>query len=241
MDKSPLRLRAETILERVGIQERRAEDAKGRSRSYNIHIVLQHFHNRDSVLREIRKLTETKVDNAQVMFFPGYTIAVQRQRNSFLVVKKQLHELDLKSSLLSLARLRVVVNGTMHFFDSSDNTSCWLQTYGPHATKASQTNTLMNRAQAGGRCWHQPRLSRYPAPRSTPDLDQIITECQRALQYSATLTEGTQHSSPEEELLRSSSDKSSAATWPSHMDSGPLPDVTPQTADNIIQPTTHPF
>ncbi|KAJ1144982.1 hypothetical protein NDU88_011274 [Pleurodeles waltl] len=59
-----------------------------------------------------------RVGNATVMFFPDYTVAVQKQHNNFLAVKRHRRELGLTYSLLFLARLRVVADGAAYFFST---------------------------------------------------------------------------------------------------------------------------
>lgn len=160
--------RVQKLLNRVEFLEERTEDAKGRARRNNVHVVglpegkegrdptsyvenrlcdllpegvlsphfvveqahrvparppptgsnlrpflirLLNYRDRDTILQETRKLQDIQIHNQKIMFFPDYTIQVQRQRYSFMAVKRRLRQCNLKYSLLFPARLRVVANG----------------------------------------------------------------------------------------------------------------------------------
>ncbi|KAJ1082537.1 hypothetical protein NDU88_002702 [Pleurodeles waltl] len=53
-------------------------------------IHFRHYHDRDMVIKEAYSLAEVRVDSTKVKFVPDYTLALQRQRNSFLAVKRRL-------------------------------------------------------------------------------------------------------------------------------------------------------
>ncbi|KAJ1202299.1 hypothetical protein NDU88_006099 [Pleurodeles waltl] len=63
---------------------------------------------------------EVRMDSAKEMFFPDYTIAVQRQRNSFLAVKWNLREMRFTYSLLFPEKLLVVATDSTHFFTTPE-------------------------------------------------------------------------------------------------------------------------
>ncbi|KAJ1197646.1 hypothetical protein NDU88_001502 [Pleurodeles waltl] len=72
-------------------------------------------------------MVEMRVDGAKVMFFPDYMIAVQKQCNSFLVVKRRLHEMEFTYSLLFPAKLCVVAADSTHFFNTPEETWRWIE------------------------------------------------------------------------------------------------------------------
>ncbi|KAJ1208427.1 hypothetical protein NDU88_003813 [Pleurodeles waltl] len=90
-------------------------------------ICFLHYCDRDMVIKETRSLAEVWVDCAKVMFFPEYTLVVQRQRNSFLSANQRLQELGLAYYLLFPAKLCVVAAGTMHFFATPEEAWHWIE------------------------------------------------------------------------------------------------------------------
>lgn len=57
------------------------------------------------MLRETQKMDNLTVSGSRIMLFPDYTALVQRRRNNYMVLKRQLRELELPYSLLFPVRL----------------------------------------------------------------------------------------------------------------------------------------
>ena len=60
---------------------------------------LLHFRDKEVILQAAHMAGKLKVDGNRVMLFPDYTLAVQHQHATYLIVKKRLRELGLKYSL----------------------------------------------------------------------------------------------------------------------------------------------
>lgn len=65
-----------------------------------------HSQDRDAVLRAARNTGPLQVENKQIMIFPDYARAVQKQRSSFLEVIRRLRANNIQYSLLFPARLK---------------------------------------------------------------------------------------------------------------------------------------
>ncbi|KAJ1200957.1 hypothetical protein NDU88_004775 [Pleurodeles waltl] len=169
------------------------------------------------------------------MFFPDYTIAVQKQHNSFLVVNRCLRELGLAYSLLFPARLRVVAAGTMHFFATPEEAWHWIE-----SRDGGAAHPTWSGLPGGGGSWQsqggQRRMKTHPGvgPPAVPDLEQRIWERRNAVQRAAALSSVGCCSSPGTPGSVSSDGESSVVTWPSFQSPLDRPDITPQTSDTII-------
>ncbi|KAJ1186727.1 hypothetical protein NDU88_003508 [Pleurodeles waltl] len=86
-----------------------------------------HYRDRDVVLKETRSMADVLVVSTKVMFFPDYTIAVQKQHYNFLAVKQRLHEMEFTYSLLFPAKLCVVATDTKHFFTTPEEAWHWIE------------------------------------------------------------------------------------------------------------------
>ncbi|KAJ1098411.1 hypothetical protein NDU88_003522 [Pleurodeles waltl] len=73
-------------------------------------LCLLHFADRDNILRSVRSSSPPRVENAQVMLVPDYTLAVQKDCASYLLLKRKLRNLNLKYSLLFPGKLRIIAN-----------------------------------------------------------------------------------------------------------------------------------
>ena len=100
-----------------------------------------------------------------------YTLAVQHQRSTFLLIKNILRELGLKYSLLFPARLRVVQNGKVHFFDAPADAWTWIEErvegVGPIAQLDKDWKPVMNKCRKQRRGGHNVCRSIITQP---PDL-----------------------------------------------------------------------
>ncbi|KAJ1113493.1 hypothetical protein NDU88_001736 [Pleurodeles waltl] len=56
-------------------------------------------------------------------------MAVQSRRATFLGVKRALREEGLRYSLLFPAKLKIISDGTTHFFQEPDEAWAWLESY----------------------------------------------------------------------------------------------------------------
>ncbi|KAJ1218753.1 hypothetical protein NDU88_006329 [Pleurodeles waltl] len=75
-----------------------------------------HLRDKNHLLQQARAHGPYVVDNARLSLYPDFTLHVQTQRASFIVMKKKLHDLGLLYSLLFPARVGVQAEGTVHFF-----------------------------------------------------------------------------------------------------------------------------
>ena len=79
---------------------------------------LFNFRDRDVILQVARSAPPVKIDNAQVRFFPDFTLQVERARRGFNEVKAALRNEGLQYSMMFPARLRVEKNGKTWYFGS---------------------------------------------------------------------------------------------------------------------------
>ena len=68
-----------------------------------------------------------KYDNATIRFFLDFTMQVQKQRHSFPEVKKALRDKGYKYSMLFLAKLRVIGDDKVLFFNRMEEVWDWLE------------------------------------------------------------------------------------------------------------------
>ena len=196
---------------------------------------LLHYKDRDIILQEARRLGSIKLNNYPVMLFPDYTAAIQQQRASFLGVKRKLRELQYKYALLFPARLKIMLDGKSHFFDSPSEAWSWLELREP--TISADSATEWRRVSRKKR---SPRARRDGKERAGPS--RAPTDSQRAkdrsalLQTTAILTQSPSNppSNPPATPRNSSSDTESSTSCHSITSVSHGPKVTPQTADDIL-------
>lgn len=87
-----------------------------------------HFQDRDAMLRAARNASPIQVE----IIFPDYARAVEKQRSSFLDVKRRLRENHIQYSLLFSARLKIIHDGTTHFFTEAEEASDWADRHCTH-------------------------------------------------------------------------------------------------------------
>lgn len=147
-------------------------------------IRLLNYGDRDAILQETRKMLDVQIDNSKIMFFPDYTLHVQKQRHSFLAVKKHLRQYDLNYSLLFQARLRVAANGKAHFFHTPEEAEEWTDTYAPLGPENTATGAsrpvpdASSHRRRTNRWRRQPQLSQAIGP----DPVQVVNDQRAALQ-----------------------------------------------------------
>lgn len=87
---------------------------------------LLHYKDRDIILRLARQKTDMDIQGSKVSIYPDFSAAVQKQRAKFTEVKKRMRAIPLVYSMLYPAKLRVVADGTVHFFESPNMAASWL-------------------------------------------------------------------------------------------------------------------
>ena len=85
------------------------------------------FRDQDVVLQAARVAPSVKYQNSTITFFPDFTLSVQRQRRSFLTLKKALRTHNIRYSMLFPAKVRVEAEGKTHFFTEPDDGWSWLE------------------------------------------------------------------------------------------------------------------
>lgn len=85
-----------------------------------------HFKDRDIILRKARELSDIRLDGNKIAFYPDFSVNVQKRRAQFHDVKRRLRDLELSYAMLYPAKLRVVANGTTHFFENPKDAIRWL-------------------------------------------------------------------------------------------------------------------
>ncbi|KAJ1104039.1 hypothetical protein NDU88_001454 [Pleurodeles waltl] len=189
------------------------------------HVIAQilNYRDRDVTLQVARELDPIIIDNARISLYPDYTMTVQKRRASFQIIKQRLRKMEIKYAILFPAKLRITHNQKMHFFDSPDLVSTWLDKNIPYSRAVEQNNGH----HAGQLRQHRrdkrnkDQLSRK---RTGPTQRQALEEQNNALQ-----TAGSQrgmNSSP----CRTASSLDSNAASDSEGSMVLFPDITPQLA-----------
>lgn len=88
---------------------------------------LHHFQTKERILRLSREKGQLLFRGAKVHFYPDFSAELAKKRATFIPVKGKLREAGMEFALLHPARLRVVHNGTKHFFDSPQEVITFLQ------------------------------------------------------------------------------------------------------------------
>ena len=81
---------------------------------------------RDLILRKARQKGTIQYENAQVFFFPDFSIDLQKLRATFFEVKKKLRERHIIYSMAYPARMRVEEDGKIYFFNTPESVQEWL-------------------------------------------------------------------------------------------------------------------
>ena len=76
-----------------------------------------HFRDRENILRAARTIGDLQFNGNRISIYPDFSAATQKQRASFLHVKKRLRDLHMAYSMMYPAKLRVV--GRAKFFSST--------------------------------------------------------------------------------------------------------------------------
>lgn len=87
---------------------------------------LLNYRDRDTILSKARVTPSLKVDNTKISLFPDFSAEVQRQRAKFLDIKKRLRAVNVQYFMLYQEKLKVLANGSSHFFDNPTAVMHWL-------------------------------------------------------------------------------------------------------------------
>ncbi|KAJ1183572.1 hypothetical protein NDU88_000390 [Pleurodeles waltl] len=98
------------------------------------------YRDRDAALQVVRELDPIIIDNARISLYPDYTLAVQKRRVSFQIIKQRLRKMEIKYALQFPAKLCITHNQKTHFFDSPDLVSTWLDEKFPYSRAVEQNN-----------------------------------------------------------------------------------------------------
>ncbi|KAJ1139071.1 hypothetical protein NDU88_005448 [Pleurodeles waltl] len=90
---------------------------------------LLHYRDRDLLLQKAHEAGPFQVEGGRATLFPDFAVAVQSQQATFLGVKRALREEGLRYSLLFPSKLKIILDGTTHFFQEPDEAWAWLESY----------------------------------------------------------------------------------------------------------------
>lgn len=93
---------------------------------------LLNFRDRDAVLRLARLKGNIPYQSGSISAFPDFSAEVQRQRARFSDIKRRLKAHHIKYAMLFPARLRVVGEDRVHFFEDPHMASAWLDQHDAH-------------------------------------------------------------------------------------------------------------
>lgn len=101
-------------------------------------IKLLYFRDREAIIRAAREKGNILFNGNGITIFPDFSVATQKQRATFLVIKRRLRDLQLPYSMLYPARLRVIHQGKAHFFTDPKEAAHWADTLGPFDQRNQQ-------------------------------------------------------------------------------------------------------
>ena len=99
---------------------------------------LRNFRDRDHILQQARSHGPWRVDSREVNIYLDFTNIVQKQRNTYVPVKRVLRQLDIKYALFFPAKLRVIYKERTHFFQTAEAVWDWMEAPGLQAHKATE-------------------------------------------------------------------------------------------------------
>ncbi|KAJ1097487.1 hypothetical protein NDU88_002605 [Pleurodeles waltl] len=158
-------------------------------------------------------------------------MAVHSRQATFLGVKRALREERLRCSLLFLSKLKIISDGTTHFFQEPDEAWAWLESYCAGTIGPKQVERKQPRRRGKRR---RTRDSAGGQQVTKPTNQQAHQGKRAALQATASLMEARssddgQRLEPETLDRGDSTDVESMASVVKE-----LPHVTPQTSDDIV-------
>lgn len=92
------------------------------------------YRDRDATLAAARAKGGLTHNGSQLSFFPDYSIAIQKQRATFLGVKRRLRAAGVVYSMMFPAKLRIVADNSTHFFTTPVEADRWLDGRGNRRT-----------------------------------------------------------------------------------------------------------
>ncbi|KAJ1203953.1 hypothetical protein NDU88_007734 [Pleurodeles waltl] len=99
---------------------------------------LIHYRDCDLLLQIACEKGPFQVEGSHATFFPDFTLEVQARRATFLEVKRPLREEGLCYSLLFSSNLKIMLDGTTHFFQEPDEVWTRLESYRVGSTHPKQ-------------------------------------------------------------------------------------------------------
>lgn len=91
-------------------------------------IKLLNYRDRDAALRAARKKGDLQYQGSRVSLYPDYSAALQKQRSSFLGIKRRLRDKGISYNMVFPAKLRVVDGDRIQIFDRPEGAIHWLET-----------------------------------------------------------------------------------------------------------------
>ena len=185
-----------------------------------------HFRDRDLILQMARKYGPYTVENSKVSIFPDYTLSVQRQRASFLAVKRELRNARIQYALLFPSRLRIIVDDESRFYSTPQDAWDWLEVY-----RAGRDAQPPQNGGPGGTQRKKMKQRRTNRTTRGPSRSQAARDRQEALRAAEAIGE-TGKSGEVEEINMSPSateDESETLSTIGEVLSG----VTPRLADDL--------
>ena len=141
---------------------------------------LLHYRDRDHILSQARMRGDLTIGNSKIMIFPDFTREVQRRRASFMGVKRRLRMVGLTYSMMFPARLRVISDKGVLFFDLAAEASHWIDDQYP----AEKEEEKSGRKRLSG------NRGNLKQRRMSPAKDQVRLERQKAIEAVVTLSRG---------------------------------------------------
>lgn len=87
------------------------------------------FRDKVTILQKAREMKNILYNGARISLYPDFSPELQRQRAKFVECKRSLQRHGLRYALLYPARLRVIANGEVKFFNDPAEVSSWLEKY----------------------------------------------------------------------------------------------------------------
>lgn len=185
------------------------------------------YRDRDILLQKARDKGTILFENQRVSLYPDYTVAVQKQRFSFQLIKQKLRAAHLKYALLFPARLKIFYDKKTYFFTCPSEAEEWLEIMNIEGSQTGSTETQPQLFMATGK-----RVARgtqkTPQLRKSkgPSLSQQRRDMDDALQMANSFRHTSNMiASDTEESARCSDSDHSVALFPS---------ATPQTAEDLL-------
>ena len=187
---------------------------------------LLHYQDRDTILQKARTNGPYAVGNVKVSIFPDYTFNVQKQRASFLAVKKELRNEGIQYALMFPAKLKIMVDGKANFFVEPREVRDWLELYrkgrdAPPAPAQDKSEWTAPKPKRKKQVWTSRKPTRTQSER----------EKRAALRAAGSLTKGKSHGDGDEDPPEQMT--SGTESDPMEVLGETLPGMTPRSADDL--------